>query len=161
MSKNQKTKGNLIGVISDTHNLLRPEAIEALKNTDLIIHAGDICNPKVLEDLRLLAPVAVVKGNNDKGLWADNLPVFKLIEVDEIYIYVIHDLQEIKFYPIPPETNVLISGHSHKPSLKKQDEILYLNPGSAGPRRFNLPISVALLEIKGKNVKAKLVLISV
>ena len=101
LSENRKTKSHLVGVISDTHNLLRPEAVEALKNTDLIIHAGDICSTRILDELKVLAPVVVVRGNNDKGAWADDIPVYKVFEIGGIFIYVIHDIKEINIYHVP------------------------------------------------------------
>ena len=153
MSKEVK----LVGVISDTHNLLRPEAVEALENADLIVHAGDICNLEILEKLRTLAPVVAVRGNNDKGSWANDLPVYQTIEIGEVFIYIIHDIKETNIYPVPPEATVVISGHSHQPSIKKQGNVLYLNPGSAGRRRFSLPISVATLKVSEKNVDAKII----
>lgn len=156
MNGNKKTKGSSIGVISDTHNLLRPEAIEALKNVDLIIHAGDICKPEIVEDLKKLAPVFVVRGNNDKGAWAEDIPVYKIIEIEGVLLYIIHDIKEMNVYPALPETKVIISGHSHKPSIKTHNDVLYLNPGSAGPRRFNLPVSIAKLKVHGIQVKAEL-----
>lgn len=161
MNENRKTKTTLIGVIADTHNLLRPEAVEILKNTDLIVHAGDVCRSNILEELRKFAPVVAVKGNNDKGAWAETLPVYKMIEIDEIFIYVIHDVKELSVFPAPPGIKVLISGHSHKPSIKQDGEVLYLNPGSAGPKRFNLPISAALLKITGKRIEAEIISILV
>ncbi|MCA1625752.1 MAG: metallophosphatase family protein [Acidobacteria bacterium] len=142
--------------MSDTHNLLRPEAVEALKNVDLIIHAGDICNLKILEELRMLAPVVVVRGNNDKGPWVNEIPIYKVVEIDGIFIYVIHDIKEMNVYPAPLGINVVISGHSHKPLIKEHNDILYLNPGSAGPRRFNLPVSIAKLKVNGKDVKTEI-----
>ena len=147
----------LIGVISDTHNLLRPEVLEALKNADLIVHAGDICNLKVLEELEAIAPVVAVRGNNDKGSWADDLPVYRIIEAGGVFIYVIHDIKETNIYPIPPEATVVVSGHSHQPSIKNDGNVLYLNPGSAGRIRFSLPVSVATLKVSGKNVDARII----
>ena len=161
MSDNKETKTKLIGVISDTHNLLRPEAVEIIKNTDLIIHAGDVCRSNILDELNTYAPVAAVRGNNDKNAWAESLPVYRVIEVGEIFIYVIHDIKELNIYPAPPGINIVISGHSHKSSIKERDKILYLNPGSAGPKRFSLPVSVALLKITGKNVEAEIVSLTV
>jgi putative phosphoesterase len=156
VNDNQKTKDSLIGVISDTHNLLRPEAVKALEKADLIIHAGDICKLEIIEKLKMLAPVIVVKGNNDKAAWANDIPIYKVIEIDGILIYIIHDIKEMNVYPAPHETKVIISGHSHKPSIKQHNDILYLNPGSAGPRRFNLPVSIAKLKIHGKQVNAEI-----
>jgi putative phosphoesterase len=154
--KIRKTKGDLIGVISDTHNLLRSEAVEALKSAALIIHAGDICKPEIIEELKEIAPVIVVRGNNDKGVWANDIPVYEAIEIEKILIYIIHDIKEISHYPAPAGTKIIISGHSHKPQIKHYNDILYLNPGSAGPRRFNLPVSMAKLNLQGRQVKAEI-----
>jgi putative phosphoesterase len=154
--KNQKSTEQLIGIISDTHNLLRPEAVEALRNVDLIIHAGDICKLSILEELEKIAPVIAVRGNNDKGSWVEPIPIYKVVKINEVLIYVIHDIKEINEYPVPPGISVVISGHSHKPSIKENNNVLYLNPGSAGPKRFTLPVSIGKLRIIGKVVKAKL-----
>jgi putative phosphoesterase len=157
MIANQKTNGHLIGVISDTHNLLRPEAMTSLENVDLIIHAGDVCNSGILEELQMIAPVVVVRGNNDKGAWANDIPIYKAVEIEEVFIYVIHDIKEMCLYPAPNEINVVISGHSHQPFIREENNILYLNPGSAGPRRFNLPVTIAKLNVNKKDVKSELV----
>jgi putative phosphoesterase len=157
LNKQLKTAVNLIGVISDTHNLLRPEAIEALKAVDLIIHAGDICSPSVLEKLKTLAPVVAVRGNNDKGLWAEELPVFEMVQIGTISIYIIHDIKELEINPVAAGFNVVISGHSHKPSVKDDKGVFYLNPGSAGPRRFKLPVSVARIKLDGEKVDIEIV----
>lgn len=148
-------------MISDTHNLLRAEAIAALENTDLIVHAGDICKREILEELEKIAPVIAVKGNNDKGLWADELPVFKSFESSGVSIYVIHDIKELNKYRAPPETKLIVYGHSHKPSLTECDGVIFLNPGSAGKRRFNLPVSVALLKITSGEIKTEIVRLTV
>jgi putative phosphoesterase len=150
-----------VGVISDTHNLLRPEAVEALKDSDLIVHAGDVCRPEILEALETIAPVRAVRGNNDKGEWARRIPVTEIVNVGQISIYVIHDLKELDAGALSDERiKVVVSGHSHKPYVEKRGEILYLNPGSAGRRRFSLPISLARLEVAGKNVDAEIVLLT-
>src|SRR5262245_27550774 len=147
----------LIGVISDTHGLLRPEAVAALRKVDLILHAGDIGSPEVIEGLKKIAPVVAVRGNNDKAPWADDLPTWEVTEVGPIFIYMIHDLKEMDMSPTTAEFQVVVSGHSHKPAIDKRKGVLYLNPGSAGPRRFSLPVSVATLQIDGDKVSAKLV----
>lgn len=157
----QRNEINLIGVISDTHNLLRAEAVEAIKDADLIIHAGDVCNLQILEELNSIAPVVAVRGNNDKGEWAKKLPVYDIIKAQKIYIYVIHDIKEMDVKPTASEFKVVISGHSHKPSIEDKNGVIYLNPGSAGPRRFRLPVSVARLKIDGENVEAEIVELSV
>jgi putative phosphoesterase len=153
----QKTKVKIVGVLADTHNLLRPEAVEVLKNADLIIHAGDICRPEIIEELKNLAPLIVVRGNNDRGRWSEDIPIYKAVEIDEILVYVIHDIKDLNAYPAPPGANVVISGHSHKPLIKQRNDILYVNPGSAGPRRFNLPVSMAKLTIKRNVVSPELI----
>ncbi len=153
---NQTTK-KLIGVISDTHGLLRPEAIAALQGVDLILHAGDIGKPQVLEGLKTIAPVIAVRGNNDQGDWAEPFPEHKTVKVGSITIYLLHIVQELNFIPQTEGIRVIISGHSHKPSIVDKEGILFLNPGSAGPRRFKLPISVAHLQVDGSNIGAKII----
>ena len=137
----------IIGLISDTHGLLRPEALAALKGSDLIIHAGDIGKPEILERLRALAPVVAVRGNIDKGAWATQLPSTAVVETQSALIYVLHDLQQLDLDPAAAGFSIVISGHSHKTSRTERSGVLYLNPGSAGPRRFRLPITVARLDL--------------
>lgn len=144
-----------IGVISDTHGLLRPEALQALAGSHLIIHAGDVGDPGILEVLRTIAPVVAVRGNVDHGEWASALPEFELIEEGEASIYVLHDVNQLDLDPAAAGIHAVISGHSHKPSMRTQDGVLYLNPGSAGPRRFKLPVTVARLHLRGKRLEAE------
>jgi putative phosphoesterase len=144
-------------VISDTHGLLRPEALKALRGSDLVIHAGDVGNPEVIDRLRGVAPTFAVRGNNDKGSWAAKLPPTASIQVGEIRFYVLHELSRLDLDPIATGIAVVVSGHSHRPSLVRRDGILYVNPGSAGPRRFTLPISVARLSVSGRQVRSKIV----
>ena len=151
----------IIGVISDTHNLLRAEAVAALENVDLIIHAGDVCQQDILDELGKIAPVVAVKGNNDKGSWSDDLQVCKSFETNGVLIYIIHDIKDLKLYPAPPETKLIVYGHSHKPSITERDGVIYLNPGSAGRKRFSLPISVALLKISGSKIKTEIISLTV
>jgi putative phosphoesterase len=146
-----------IGLISDTHNLLRPGAVAFLQGCDRIIHAGDICNEAVIRALAAIAPVTVVRGNNDRGAWADPLKEVELLAVDEVRVLVVHDLADLKGRPIPDRVRVVVSGHSHKPSINERDGVLYVNPGSAGPRRFKLPISVGELLVEQGRVAARLV----
>lgn len=146
-----------IGVISDTHGLFRPEVSEIFKDVSLILHAGDIGNPDVLKHLGTLAPVAAVRGNNDSGGWAKRIPLTKLVKAGRISIFMLHDLKEMKQNSSTQRFHVVISGHSHKPSITHRDGILFLNPGSAGPRRFKLPISVARLHIQGSAAQAELI----
>lgn len=145
-----------IGLISDTHGLLRPEARIALSRVDRIIHAGDICNVEVLDQLAQIAPVRAVRGNNDRGAWAAALPEKEMIEIEGVKLYVLHDLAELDIDPKAQGVKVVISGHSHRPVSKMESGVLYVNPGSAGPRRFRLPISVGFLEIDDARVKVRL-----
>lgn len=146
-----------LGLISDTHGLLRPEASALLKGCDHIIHGGDIGGADILAQLSELAPVTAVRGNNDKGLWADALCETELIRIGEVSIYVIHDLARIDIDPASADVRVVVSGHSHKPAIEERNGVLYVNPGSAGPRRFTLPIAVAELLINGNSVSAHIV----
>jgi uncharacterized protein len=146
-----------VGLISDTHGLLRPEALVFLRGSDFIVHAGDICEARVLEELGRLAPVSAVRGNNDKGSWADAIPQTTVLQVDEVLIYVLHSLAELEVDPVAAGFHVVVSGHSHKPLIERRDGVLYVNPGSAGPRRFKLPIAVAELLVAGRSVDAKIV----
>lgn len=136
----------LIGVISDTHGLLRPQALEALAGSDLIIHAGDVGKMDVLTALGSIAPVSAIKGNIDRGETA-HLPDTKSVRSGAMKIYVLHDVKELDFDPVTSGYNVVIAGHSHKPAISEKDGVLYLNPGAAGQRRFRLPISVAHLSM--------------
>jgi putative phosphoesterase len=146
-----------IGVISDTHSLLRAEATAALRGSDYIVHAGDIGDSKVLAELKALAPVTAVRGNNDKGAWARQIAETEVLQVEAVSIYVLHDLAELDLDPAAAGFQVVVSGHSHRPSIEKRDGVLYVNPGSAGPRRFRLPIALAKLEIAGDSVSANLI----
>ena len=146
-----------VGVISDTHGLLRPEALRALRGSDLIIHAGDVGAPAVLDRLRDVAPTFAVRGNNDKGAWAAKLPITADIEVGDIRVHVVHEIAHFELDPKAAGIAAVISGHSHRPSVEVRDGILYLNPGSAGRRRFTLPIAVARLSVSGRRVRSKIV----
>src|SRR5262249_42307221 len=132
-----------IGVIADTHGLIRPEALEAVRGSDLILHAGDIGNPTVIEALQAVAKVVAVRGNVDKGDWADSFADTEVVEAESILIYMLHDLAELDLDPGAANIGVVVSGHSHRPIVERRGGVLYLNPGSSGPRRFRLPISVA------------------
>ena len=136
-----------VGVISDTHGLLRPEALAALAGVDLIIHAGDIGDPEIIDALRQIAPVHAIRGNVDRGFWADEFSPTEIVEVDSQSLYVLHDLHELDLDPAAAGFRVVISGHTHDPVVKEQHGVVYLNPGSAGPRRFKLPISLARMTI--------------
>lgn len=146
-----------VGVISDTHGLLRPAAEKALKGVELIIHAGDVGGAEVLKALNRIAPVAAVRGNMDRGDWAQKLPVQEIVKIGESLVYVIHDVHEIDLNPAAAGFRTVISGHSHRPSVVEQKGVLYLNPGSAGPRRFKLPVSLAVLTVNGQQLEVKLV----
>lgn len=141
-----------LGVISDTHGLLRKTAVDILKDCSLIIHAGDIGNPKILEDLELIAPVVAVKGNCDKGEWTDKIPKVQTIRFGEVYFYIVHDIKDFNIDSKNAKINVIVFGHSHKPAIDEKNGILFLNPGSIGPRRFNLPVSMAILSIYNKSI---------
>jgi putative phosphoesterase len=137
----------MIGLISDTHGLLRPHALRALQGSDLIIHAGDVGNPEILEALKTFAPVFAVRGNVDTEPWALALPETEVIELETATIYVLHDVHALDLDPAAAGFHIVVSGHSHKPARTERHGVLYLNPGSAGPRRFDLPATVALLHL--------------
>jgi len=147
----------LVGVISDTHGLLRPESIEALRGSDHIIHAGDVGSPEILEKLATIAPVTAVRGNVDKSPWAQKLPETEVIEVGGVSIYVLHDLTKLDLKPKAAGFAVVVSGHSHIPKQETRDAVLYFNPGSAGPRRFKLPVTVGKLTVEDGSVRGEIV----
>lgn len=144
-----------VGLVSDTHGLLRPEVLAFLRGSDHIIHAGDICEPELLEQLRQLAPLTAVRGNNDVGPWAEALKEQESLQVEGVRIHVIHDLAELG--APPAGVQAVVSGHSHKPKVEQRNGTLWVNPGSAGPRRFKLPISAGELLVDGATVSARLV----
>ncbi len=146
-----------VGLISDTHGLLRPEAVAALAGVDYLIHGGDIGKPEILSALREIAPLTVVRGNNDRAAWGDGIPESAVLQVDAVRIYALHDLKLLDLDPAREGMQVVVSGHSHRPQVARRNGVLYVNPGSAGPRRFSLPISVARLEIEGEDVQARIV----
>lgn len=146
-----------VGVISDTHGLLRPEALDALHGSDAIVHAGDVGDATIIERLSQIAPVTVVRGNIDREAWADAWPETDVLEVGGVLLYVLHDLTKLDLDPVAAGIAVVISGHSHKLVSEERRGVLYLNPGSAGPRRFSLPISLARLVIDDGNVSANLI----
>ena len=145
-----------IGLISDTHGLLRDEAVHALRGSDYIVHAGDICDPDILVALARIAPVTAVRGNNDRGAWAVELPERATLRIDDVRLLVIHDLATLDVDPLSAGARVVISGHSHRPLVETRAGVLYVNPGSAGPRRFRLPIAVGHLAIRGTRVRARI-----
>ncbi len=145
-----------IGLISDTHGLLRPEAVDVLRGSDFIVHAGDI-GEGVLVPLAAIAPVTAVRGNNDRAPWGERIAATEWLRFDEVTLHVLHDLAELAIDPKAAGVDVVITGHSHRPKIERRGGVLYVNPGSAGPVRFNLPISVALMQISGKDVTARIV----
>ena len=150
----------VVGVISDTHGLLRPEALAALRGSDHIIHAGDVGAPKILDELAHVAPVTAVRGNVDKGSWARRLPETDVIELAGISIYVLHEISKLDLKPDAAGFNAVIYGHSHIPKQEWQNGVLFFNPGSAGPRRFKLPISVGQLILEANTFRAKIIVIA-
>ena len=149
-----------VGVISDTHGLLRPEALAALRGADHLVHAGDIGKPEVLRELRAVAPLTAVRGNNDRDAWARTIPDTDSVRLGGIVLYVLHDLKALDLDPVAAGFGVVVSGHSHQPCVAERDGVLYVNPGSAGPRRFRLPVSVAMVEVDGGRVRARIELLS-
>jgi putative phosphoesterase len=146
-----------IGVVSDTHGLVRPALLEALSDVELILHAGDIGGPEVLDALRAHAPVIAVRGNMDGGLWSRELPETEVVDIDGTLLYVLHDAYELDLDPAAAGFRVVISGHSHRPSQSRTNGVLFLNPGSAGPRRFRLPASAAILILRGESLGVRLI----
>ena len=151
----------LIGVISDTHGLLRPQAVEALQGSALIIHAGDVGRPEILDELRRIAPVIAVRGNVDHGDWAARLPLSEIVEHDGIRLYMLHILEDLDLDPPTAGFHAVISGHTHRPKMETKDGVLYFNPGSAGPRRFDLPTSAGRLSMAGGKLVGELVYLQV
>jgi putative phosphoesterase len=146
-----------VGVISDTHGLLRPEAVAALHASDVIIHAGDVGDPQILERLRAIAPTHAVRGNVDTSAWAEKLPLTDVVEVGALQIYILHNLADLDLNPKAAGFAAVISGHTHRPNAQLRDDVLYLNPGSAGPRRFTLPIAVARIVVTGSHLSHEIV----
>ena len=145
-----------VGLISDTHGLLRIEAVQVLQGSDYIVHAGDICDPAILERLARIAPVTAVRGNNDRGTWAERLPQSTTLRAGGVTILAVHDLATLDFEPLSSGARVVVAGHSHRPLIETRAGVLYVNPGSAGPRRFRLPVSVGWLHVRGAEVQAEL-----
>jgi putative phosphoesterase len=145
-----------IGLISDTHGLLRPEAVDVLRGSDFIVHAGDI-GENVLEMLSTIAPVTAVRGNNDRAPWAARIHETEWLKFGEVTLHVLHDLAELAIDPNAAGVDVVVTGHSHRPKIERRSGVLFVNPGSAGPVRFNLPISVALMQVSGKDVAVRIV----
>jgi uncharacterized protein len=146
-----------VGLIADTHGLLRPEASAFLRGCDHIVHGGDIGDQRVLQELGAIAPTTAVRGNNDKGRWARGLSDTELVQFGEVFAYVIHDLAELDIEPQAAGVAVVVSGHSHKPVIQQRNGVLYVNPGSAGPRRFKLPVAIGEMHITGKSVMPRVI----
>ncbi len=158
MARQAITQGVIIlGVISDTHGLLRPQAIEALRDSDRILHAGDVGAPEILEALAEIAPVTAIRGNVDTGQWARALPATEVVELGGVSIYMLHDLRQLDLKPEAAGFRVVVYGHSHQPKIEEKKGALYFNPGSAGPRRFSLPVSMGKLTIDAGKIRAELV----
>jgi uncharacterized protein len=151
----------VVGIISDTHGLLRPEAVEALRGSQLIIHAGDVGAPEILRELARIAPVRAVRGNGDKGAWAKALPLTDVVEADGVHLYVLHDVKELDLSPHAAGFAAVISGHSHRPARETRQGVLYFNPGSAGPKRFRLPVTAGKLHIANGELRAELIKLAV
>lgn len=146
-----------IGVISDTHGLLRPEALRLLRGVEHILHAGDIGAPEVVYGLRALAPVTAVRGNVDHGAWVEEFPTRQRLILAGVPFLVLHDRHELQLEPAGPEVRVVVTGHSHRALFEEKGGVYYLNPGSAGPKRFKLPVTLALLHLEGERVRAEIV----
>lgn len=146
-----------IGVISDTHGLLRPAVLDFLRGSDLVLHAGDVCDEALLRELGRIAPVTAVRGNNDTGRWADALAEGERVVVERVAIFMVHDLADLPRHPGAGGARVVVSGHSHQPRVQEREGVLLLNPGSAGPRRFKLPIAAGELVVDGSDVTARIV----
>ena len=155
--KQLEIEKGIIGVISDTHGLVRPEAMAALKGVELIIHGGDIGKAEVLLSLSSIAPVCAIRGNNDRDGWAKKLPDVLKLQINGVRVQVIHDVNELESDPSAAGIHAVISGHSHKPTVIERDGVLFINPGSAGPRRFKLPVTVSKLRLGHKRVSAEII----
>ena len=143
-----------VGVISDTHGLLRPEALAAMQGSNVIIHAGDVGKPEILEALESIAPTHTVRGNVDYDPWTERLPTTAAVEVGGASIFVVHNIEDLNIEPSTAGFGMVVYGHSHKPAIEEEDDVVYLNPGSAGRRRFSLPVSVAHITVTGSEMKA-------
>ena len=153
----KRTFDHKIGIISDTHGLIRQSVVKSFKDVDLIVHAGDVGKPEVLATLQDIAKVYPVRGNIDGGKWTDNLPFTEVVQVGQVYLYVLHDLNSLDLDPVTAGFNAVISGHSHVPNIEERNGVLFLNPGSAGARRSNHPVSIAFLYINGVSIDAEIV----
>jgi hypothetical protein len=153
----KRTFDHKIGIISDTHGLTRQSVVKAFKDVDLIVHAGDIGTNEALETLQTIAKVYPVRGNVDCGKWTGNLPFTEAVKVGQVYLYVLHDVNELDLDPAVAGFNAVISGHSHVPKIEERDGVLFINPGSAGPRRFKYPVSIAFLYVNGVSIETEIV----
>jgi putative phosphoesterase len=151
----------VLGVISDTHGLLRPEAVEALRGVDRILHGGDVGAPEILKELETIAPVTAVRGNVDGGSWARKLPLSEVMEVDGISIYMLHILEKLDLKPEAAGLRAVVYGHSHVPKIEEKNGVLYFNPGSAGPQRFKLPVTVGRLIVENDTLRSEIIELSV
>jgi uncharacterized protein len=150
-----------VGLISDTHGLVRPEALAALEGSGLIIHAGDIGKPEVIDQLRRVAPTFAVRGNIDTQDWAAGLPATEVVEVGQLSFWVLHEISQLDLDPAAAGFAAVVFGHSHQPSIETKDGVLYVNPGSAGPRRFKLPVSIARIKVSGRQILPEIVELAV
>jgi len=150
-----------VGVISDTHGLMRPEALAALAGSDLIVHAGDIGSPDIITALTAIAPVTAVRGNNDRGTWVQPLTDSAAVQAGDAWLYVLHDVHELDLDPEAAGFAAVIAGHSHRPEITERNGVLYVNPGSAGPRRFTLPVAVARLDVRADGATSEIILLDV
>jgi putative phosphoesterase len=150
-----------LGVISDTHGLLRPQAVAALRDCDLIIHAGDVGNAEVIDRLADIAPTFAIRGNVDTGTWAERLPPTDIVEVGALMFYVLHNIADLDLDPPTAGFAAVVFGHSHQPSIKTRDRVLFLNPGAAGPRRFRLPVTLARVAVAGRELRPEIVTLEV
>jgi putative phosphoesterase len=151
----------IVGVVSDTHGLLRPQAIDALRGSAMIIHAGDVGNAEVIDRLGGIAPTFVVRGNIDKGSWAARLPATELVAIGELHFFVLHEISQLELDPAAAGFAAVVFGHSHQPSIETRQGVLFLNPGSAGPRRFKLPVTVARVRVSGRRLHPDIVQLQV
>jgi putative phosphoesterase len=157
LSESQSEREIVVGVISDTHGLMRPQAVAALQGADLIIHAGDVGNPDIIKELAGIAPTHVVRGNIDTGGWATSLPMTELVEVGERRFFVLHQIAQLDFEPADVGFAAVVFGHSHQPLIETRQGVLFLNPGSAGPRRFRLPVTLARVAVSGQRVRPEII----
>ena len=153
----KRTFDHKIGIISDTHGLIRQSVVKSFNDVDLIVHAGDVGKPEVLETLQAIARVYPVRGNVDGGKWTDNLPFTEVVKVGQVFLYVLHDVNALDLDPVAAGFNAVISGHSHIPKIEEQNGVLFLNPGSAGPKHPNEPVSIAFLYVNGVSIDTEIV----